>query len=696
MDLGTGFLTLIGQASSIPAWAFPVAIAAIALFLVWFLVFMIRNFYKVCEMDEALVRSGAGGARVAIQGGMWRFPIVHRFQRVTLRTLKLDVKTGTIRSDDANFDATKMGGEAGQGITRGMGVMRTSDSLPIVIDAEVYVRIPRREEYIITAATTMGEKIDPTNYKNPKDPKNEDKATEAILDLVEEKLRSAVRGAAAVMTLSEMHSDRVGFTENVSDQLRHDLKENGLELESFAIESLDQEPLMSIEQSSKENVFDANAMRTLTVAIEQSQTGINQAQRDNEIARQDQNTQFEVKRLGLEQEQVFAKEEQARDVTNKEKEEAARVSEFEAERESERITVVENADLVAQKKLEEVAMDLQVFQAECEKDTEVAKAVNEKTFELERLSTFRTIESGEEEAKKVVQLAAIDRVEGVGTRANQSKEVVGIAQVQADGNVNISTSEMEVRVAEKDRQAAQEREYASIAEAEAGRALESINTAIKEQAERTKIEAPERARVAAEMLAIQLDKDKKRMDGEGERDQKIALAEAAIATARGQRDSDLAKGEGAESFLAYGKSKAESNRLQYTANIVEAEAKLLTEESVAKYLLAKNAPELAGHLTNAVAAAFKPLESIDGFRILQVNTDGDGSGGNGSPLTGAMKSIVNNAPAGALLNEFLQMSGMDIDLKDIVTNLVQSGSSLVAAAVTGDEVVDLEEYEGES
>ena len=61
-----------------------------------------------------------------------------------------------------------------------------------------------------------------------------------------------------------------------------------------------------------------------------------------------------------------------------------------------------------------------------------------------------------------------------------------------------------------------------------------------------------------------------------------------------------------------------------------------------------------------------------------------------------MKSIVNNAPAGALLNEFLQMSGMDIDLKDIVTNLVQSGSSLVASAVTGDEVVDLEEYEGES
>ena len=185
------------------------------------------------------------------------------------------------------------------------------------------------------------------------------------------------------------------------------------------------------------------------------------------------------------------------------------------------------------------------------------------------------------------------------------------------------------------------------------------------------------------------------MDGEGNRDQKIADAEGAVAWAHGVRDADLAKGEGAESYLAYGKAQAESNRLEYTANIVDAEAKLLTEKSVAKYLLAKNAPELAGHLTDAVAAAFKPLENIDGFRILQVNTDSAGSGGNGSPLTGAMKTIVNNAPAGALFNEFLQMSGADLNAKEIVEKLLQGAASFVASAAAGDEVVDLEEFEAD-
>jgi flotillin len=719
MDLGIDFVTLIGQLSELPGWVFPVAIAAIVLFLAMFLVWMVRNFFEVCEMDEALVRSGAGGARVAIQGGMWRFPIVHKFQRVTLRTLKLDIKSGAVRDvvgtavDESSQAA--VAGEGGAGIKRGMGVMRDSESLPIIIDAEVYVRVPRKEEYIIAAATSMGEKIDPEPYKPGKFTRKqkkaaqkdgfdvmtpgyaEDQATQAILLLVEQKLRSAVRGAAAVMTLGEMHTNMVGFTERVEEKLHIDLKENGLELESFAVESLDAEPFADTMSRSRDNVFDASASAALTVKFEEAETKINETEKDNLIARTERNKDFEVDRLGLEKDQVFAKEEQARDVANKEKEEAAKVSEFEAERESERITVVENADLVAQKKLEEVAMDLQVFQAVCEKDTEVAKAVNEKTFELERLSTFRIIESGEEEAKKVVALAAIDRVQGVGTKANQSKEVVGIAQATASGNIGIFEAGMEVRVAEKDRQASQEREYASLAQAKAGQAKESINTAIEEQRERTKKEAPANALAAANLVEYQNDKDKKRLEGEGDRDRKIAVAEGAVAWARGVRDGDLAQGEGAESRLAYGKATAESSRLEYTADIVKAEAALLDHDSVARYLLSKNAPELAGHLKDAVAAAFKPLENIDGFRILQVNTDGgDGSGGNGSPLTGAMKSIVNNAPAGALLNEFLQMSGMDIDLKQLVTNLVQTGSSLVASAVTGDEVVDLEEYEGES
>jgi uncharacterized membrane protein YqiK len=693
MDLGNGLVTMLGW-----SWG-AIGIAGGVGFLVLLVILFafIKAFYKKCEMDEALVRSGSGGARVALQGGMWVFGIVHNFQRVTLRTLKLDVKTGKVRSETESvtaeqLDQAAVGGEATKGIVRGMGVMRTSDSLPIILDAEVYVRVPRREEYILAAATTMGEKIDPTPFK-PKKIKGsyvytqgegvgllEDQAAKAILQLVEQKLRSAVRGAAAEMTLSEMHTDRVKFTETVSEQLRQDLKENGLELETFAIESIDQEPLSMISERAGENVFDANAQRTLTVAIEQAQTGINQAKRDNQLSRTDQNTQFEVKRLNLEQQQVFATEEQNREVANKEVSERARISTWEAETERERTLTVEEADLVSRKKLEEVARDLQVYQAECEKETEVAKAVNEKTFELERLSTFRAVETAEEESKKSVQLAAIERVEGVGVLANRSKEAVGVAQNEAEGNIAIAGVAKETQET-----------YLNDARTITKTAFEKIESAEVEEKEHRRVVIPAEKDRQAEVIEGEKEAELQRLAGLGDRDKKILVAEARVAESRGERDADRARGEGAEALLALGRAEAERDRLKNEAYLIEQEAKLLNGDTVVKYLYAKNAPELARILPPAIEAAFKPLENIDGFRILQVNTDGGAGGGSGgSPMGSAMKTILNNAPAGALLNEFLQMSGVKKNWPELLEKFVTEGARAMEKTAAGSNVVDLE------
>jgi uncharacterized membrane protein YqiK len=720
MDLGNGFVTLLGL-----SWgAIGIAGGIGFLVLLLALILFIRLFYKKCEMDEALVRSGSGGARVALQGGMWVFGIVHNFQRVTLRTLKLDVKTGKIRSQAEGIGKSELDQAADSketgGIVRGMGVMRTSDSLPIILDAEVYVRVPRREEYIIAAATTMGEKIDPTPFKPKKRGGRvsdgdlgfgEDQAAKAILELVEQKLRSAVRGAAASMTLSQMHTDRIAFTESVSEQLRQDLKENGLELETFAIESLDQEPLSVVSETADENVFDANAVRTLTVAIEQSQTGINQAKRDNEIARNEQNTQFEVRRLAFEQQEVFAKAEQNREVANKKVSESARISTWEAETEKEKTLAVEEADLVSSKKLEEVARDLQVFQAECEKETEVAKAVNEKTFELERLSTFRTVETAEEESKKSVQLAAIERVEGVGVLANRSKEAVGVAQNEAEGNIAVAGVALEghmtyLHEAEtitatakaKIESAKDEENLRRTVIIPAERAAEKIvidenaaaeKVVIAENAAAEKVVIEEKAAAETVVIAEKANAEKLRLVGLGDRDKRVLVAEADVAESRGKRDANLARGEGAEALLALGRAEAESLRLEGEADKVKAEAALLNDDTVWTYLLAKNLPELARVLPPAIEAAFKPLENIDGFRILQVNTDGGGGSG-GSPMGSAMKTILNNAPAGALLNEFLQMSGVKKNWPELLEKFVTEGARVLEKTAAGSNVVDLE------
>ena len=103
-------------------------------------------------------------------------------------------------------------------------------------------------------------------------------------------------------------------------------------------------------------------------------------------------------------------------------------------------------------------------------------------------------------------------------------------------------------------------------------------------------------------------------------------------------------------------------------------------------MLSKNAPALAGHLTNAVAAAFKPLENIDGMRILQVNTDGAG-GASGSPLNDVLKNITNNAPAGAIINEMLEMSGTDLTVRDLLEKLVGGAAKYagVSSIIDSDE-----------
>src|SRR6185436_8314275 len=70
-------------------------VIALAIFLVVFLLTVIAitmaKFYRRCGADEALVRTGAGGNKVVIGGGVTVYPILHQLLRVSLRSIKLSV-----------------------------------------------------------------------------------------------------------------------------------------------------------------------------------------------------------------------------------------------------------------------------------------------------------------------------------------------------------------------------------------------------------------------------------------------------------------------------------------------------------------------------------------------------------------------------------------------------------------------------
>ena len=50
------------------------------------------RFYRRCGADEALVRTGSGGNKVVIGGGVVVYPILHQLLRVSLRSIKLSVE----------------------------------------------------------------------------------------------------------------------------------------------------------------------------------------------------------------------------------------------------------------------------------------------------------------------------------------------------------------------------------------------------------------------------------------------------------------------------------------------------------------------------------------------------------------------------------------------------------------------------
>src|SRR4051812_7442003 len=70
----------------------------------------IAKFFRRCGADEALVRTGAGGNKVVIGGGITVYPILHQLMRVSLRSNKLSVersdKNALVTRDEIKANVT--------------------------------------------------------------------------------------------------------------------------------------------------------------------------------------------------------------------------------------------------------------------------------------------------------------------------------------------------------------------------------------------------------------------------------------------------------------------------------------------------------------------------------------------------------------------------------------------------------------
>src|SRR4029077_12195694 len=170
------------------------------------------------------------------------FPILHNIIPVSLETMRLNVER------------------------RGPHALITKDNLRVDLSAEFYIKVQANRDDILQAARSLGARsVQP----------------DAVSELVEEKLVSALRTVAATKELVELHAKRDEFASAVQAIVIHDLAHNGLTLESVTISSLDQTDPSALQER---NVFDAQGLRKIAEITQKARVERNEIERDAEQA----------------------------------------------------------------------------------------------------------------------------------------------------------------------------------------------------------------------------------------------------------------------------------------------------------------------------------------------------------------------------------------------------------------------------
>ena len=203
-------------------WLFGIIVAIIVIAV---LVIFLNKFYRKSSRDVAIIRTGFGGQRVLIAGGCLALPFLHKVDEVNMRTLRVEVRRAGEKS------------------------LITEDRMRVDVELEFYVRVQPTVEGVATAAQALGSKAF---------------TPEGIRNLLEGRFIDAVQAIAAGRTMDALHEQRAEFVSTISRQLRDNLVQNGILLDSVSLTRLDQAAFASLDEN---NAFNAVGMRRLAEII---------------------------------------------------------------------------------------------------------------------------------------------------------------------------------------------------------------------------------------------------------------------------------------------------------------------------------------------------------------------------------------------------------------------------------------------
>jgi flotillin len=481
-----------------PLGAVPAALltaSGILVFMLAGVLIVFTRLYQKTKASEAFVRTGAGGVRVIRDGGAIIVPILHELVRVSLQTLKLEVT----REDEE--------------------ALITEDKLRADIRAEFFVRVQPDRDSILQAARSLGDTTHPQTVKA----------------LVEDKLVSALRTAAAGKTLEQLNAERDAFLAEVMKLVTDDLRANGLVLETVTISKLDQ----TDEQFLKaENIFDAQGRRKIAEITQLNLTERNRLVREGEQARKGQDVTTQQQLLELERREREARAVQAAEVAKIETEaaraaqerriDAARqieLAEVEKRRALEVATrIQEQASEVAEREKQESVALAEKKRAAAERELAEAEAERERARQL--VETVRVTQEAERQKRKqVIDAEALAEQMFVGEQRRADAEAYG-RQRQAEAQRLAADAEAE---AIRKRAEAESEAERLLAEGTKAKAMVPVEVARAEVAtERERIESVVKAELEARERhgKVAQEYEIARLRVEAEREVRIAFANA--------------------------------------------------------------------------------------------------------------------------------------------------------------------------
>ena len=354
-------------------------VSAIAIIIVVaIIVGVVAWFYERATREVSLIRTGIGGRKVVMDGGVIVIPYFQQVSRVNMQALRLEVS----RSGEA--------------------ALITKDRMRVDVGVEFYVSVSPTAEGIARASQTLGRRTFQPDQ---------------LRELVEGMLIDALRSVAARVTMDELHENRGTFVGEVRDALTDSLARTGLEIDSVSLTALDQTPFAALDEN---NAFNAVGMRKLAEVIAKSKKERAEIDSDADVSVRRAAMEATERKLQIDLEEREAEISQTREVETLLAAQLAEVARrrADAEREAAQARIVMEQEIRAA----DISREQALREAEIARDRILQEA---------EITRQREIEIANQESRIVISAKSQDESKAQATADTARAEAVRAAEAVA-------------------------------------------------------------------------------------------------------------------------------------------------------------------------------------------------------------------------------------------------------------------------